>query len=588
MIVPMKKAAVIVQPKDAEEAIRKLRSLGVMHVENQQSPAGKDITSLKDDIAMLEKVTGILSAPGLQNSSGIKDATLLKDWRFAAKHIIDIYARADHLEEYGRGLALGIAQWEPWGDFDPESVRELAGKGIKVKLYEIPAEEMDRIPAGVVVKKIAIVKKTAYCVAVSRDDVVLPFKEVQPPKMGLGDMKARLVEDEAIKSSLKKAIRQYTCFAERFRQIHAAFIRELEFHEAVRGMASSEQITYITGYVPFDAVPKLFEEAKKRRWGAYATDPSDEDNVPTMIRNPRWVSIVSPVFKLIEIVPGYKELDISFWFLIFFSIFFGMLIGDAGYGAIFILLTGFAQYKWGKKAKTKSIFYLFYMLSACAIIWGLLTGTVFGQEWLPTWYKPLVPALRDDKTVQALCFLIGAIHMSIAHIWRAILKAPSAAALADIGWTSILWGGYFLARLLVLGESFPAFGSWFFIVGAILVTFFTSPQKNILKGAGEGLGALALNFVNSFTDVVSYIRLFAVGLATVAVADSFNMMARDIGFGSIFAGIATALVLLLGHSLNIVLGPMSVLVHGVRLNVLEFCGHLSITWSGFSYKPLKE
>jgi V/A-type H+-transporting ATPase subunit I len=117
---------------------------------------------------------------------------------------------------------------------------------------------------------------------------------------------------------------------------------------------------------------------------------------------------------------------------------------------------------------------------------------------------------------------------------------------------------------------------------------FTSPQKNILKGLGQGLGALALNLVNSFTDVVSYIRLFAVGLATVAVADSFNRMALDIGFGSFFSGIAAALILFIGQGLNILLGPMSVLVHGVRLNVLEFCGHLNVTWSGFSYKPLKE
>ena len=93
---------------------------------------------------------------------------------------------------------------------------------------------------------------------------------------------------------------------------------------------------------------------------------------------------------------------------------------------------------------------------------------------------------------------------------------------------------------------------------------------------------------NSFTDIVSYIRLFAVGLATVAVADAFNKMAMDIGYNSILTGTATSLILLLGHGLNIILGAMSILVHGVRLNVLEFCSHLDINWSGFSYKPLEE
>ena len=123
---------------------------------------------------------------------------------------------------------------------------------------------------------------------------------------------------------------------------------------------------------------------------------------------------------------------------------------------------------------------------------------------------------------------------------------------------------------------------------SLLVLFFTNPRKNIIKGIGQGLGNLLLNLINNFTDIVSYIRLFAVGLATVAVADSFNKMAMEVGFGSLAAGLLTAFILLLGHSLNILLGPMSILVHGVRLNVLEFCNHLDIKWSGFSYRPLKE
>ena len=147
---------------------------------------------------------------------------------------------------------------------------------------------------------------------------------------------------------------------------------------------------------------------------------------------------------------------------------------------------------------------------------------------------------------------------------------------------------FFLAKMLVLGDAFPAFGKWFFILGIALVIFFTSPSRNILKGIGAGLANLALNLVNSFTDVVSYIRLFAVGLATVAVADAFNKMALEIGYNSILTGVATSLILLLGHSLNILLGPMSILVHGVRLNILEFCSHLDIKWSGFAYKPLRQ
>jgi len=120
----------------------------------------------------------------------------------------------------------------------------------------------------------------------------------------------------------------------------------------------------------------------------------------------------------------------------------------------------------------------------------------------------------------------------------------------------------------------------------ILVLFFSSPQRNIFKTIGSGLGTIALSLVNNFTDVVSYIRLFAVGLAGVAIADAFNAMAAGIiKKGDFLTIIASVLVVVFGHALNIILGPMSVLVHGVRLNVLEFCGHANVTWNGFAYKP---
>jgi V/A-type H+-transporting ATPase subunit I len=316
-------------------------------------------------------------------------------------------------------------------------------------------------------------------------------------------------------------------------------------------------------------------------------DPRSQDPVPTLLRNPAWISLLKPLLKLLELVPGYHEIDISPLFIIFFSLFFGMLIGDAGYGLVYLLLNFWLQRKLGPKIKDHSVFFLFYILSFCAIIWGVLTGVFFGQEWLLNLgFQPIIPALGNPVFVQAFCFFIGALHLSLAHGWRAILKAPSLKALADIGWICIIWVVFFLAKNLILGDLFPGFGRWLIMAGLFLVLFFTSPQKNMLKTIVQGLGTIALNLVNNFTDVVSYIRLFAVGLATVAIADAFNSMAAGIfKQGDWLTVLGAALIVVLGHALNIILGPMSVLVHGVRLNVLEFCSHASVTWSGFAYRP---
>ena len=588
MIVPMKKAYIIVQKKDSKEAVASLRSLGLIHIEHQTPPEGTDVVSIKDDIATLDRVDTILTSPGLCGRSGLRDLSLITDWRFAAKHIIDTYARIDHLVEYSHTLTTEIAAWVPWGDFDPASITALHKRGVQVRLFRIPAKDSARLPKDLHVRRVAVQRGLAYCAAVSRGSSELPASEIMPPRLGLNEMRMRLTENDDIIRALKDTIRKFTCYHDRFLHIRQAFARELEFHEAMHGMGRDGGLAYLAGYIPVDVETVLRDAAKRNQWGLVVTEPSEDDAVPTLVRNPRWVELIAPVFRMLEIVPGYHELDISFWFLAFFSVFFGMLIGDAGTGLIFLILTVIGQVKFGKRVKEKGIFFLFYLLSGCAIVWGLLSGTFFGQEWLPHWFKPLVPALRDDKKVQELCFLLGATQLSIAHLWRAVIKAPSPRALGDIGWVLFLWGGYFLAKMLVLGEPFPAVGGWLFIAGTVLILCMTKPSKNVLKGLGAGAGALLLNGINSFTDIVSYIRLFAVGLAAVAISDAFNQMALEIGFGNFVSGLIAALILVIGQVLNVLLGPLSVVVHGVRLNVLEFCSHLDIKWSGFRYRPLKD
>lgn len=588
MIVPMKKIFILTQSKDAASVVKSLRKLGVIHVEHQRAPEGEDVSSLHEDIAVIEKAVGILSLPEFYEKCDVDSVKMLKDWRLAAKHLSDSKSRQDQLIEYGISLKDKISKWEAWGDFNPEDIMALSGKNLNIKLYQIPSKESNAQYPELILKVISTVRGMANCIVISDKRIALPYKELEIPSLGLKEMKDKLAETYEIIERIKSEIKKYACYHARFIFIKKAFDKELEFHEAMRGMGLSGEISYLKGYLPLDQVKAVSEYAAKEKFGLLITDPSDDDNVPTFIRNPKWLSIINPVFKFIEIVPGYRELDISLWFLLFLSIFYGILIGDAGYGTIFLVLTAFFHFKFRHKANIGPIFFLFYVLNIFAIIWGILTGTFFGQEWLPQWVTPLAPALKSDRNVQILCFLIGAVHLSIAHTWRFITKIPSSRALSDLGWIMIIWGGFFLANTLILAYGFPGFGKWLFIVGSALVILFTDPQKNVLKGIGSGLQNFLLSVVNSFTDVVSYIRLFAVGLAGVAVADSFNSMAMDSGFGSILSSLIAIMILLVGHSLNIVLGPMSVLVHGVRLNVLEFCSHIDIKWSGFEYKPLKE
>ena len=591
MIVKMKKATILVQAKDAKEAAARLRTLGLLHVEHQTVPQGKELNTLQEGLGLVSEVETILSMP--EFSYGIAGHKKLEDdWKITARHIIDIYKRVDHLKEYSRRLNSQIEEWRPWGDFEPQAIKDLAAAGVFVKLYQVPAGELNRIPENIAVVPIKTLKGTTYVATISFTNTEIVFKELALPNMSVSRIKARLVEDAQVLAGLIKELNSLASYRENFLKIKINLSKELEFEQALKGMGQSDNIMFLTGYLPYDKTNILLNAAKANSWAIFVRDPDESDNVPTLISNPRWISIINPVFKFIEVIPGYRELDISLPFLVFFSIFFGILIGDAGYGLVYAFITFLLQQKARKSHKQTINFSIFYILSFCAVIWGVLTGTFFGQEWvLKAGYKPLVPALVDEKGLQRFCFFLGALHLSLGHAWRGLLKAPALAALGDLGWMCVLWAAFFIARFLILGDAFPSFGIWLLLAGVMLVIGFTNPQKNIFKSAEEWIAwviALPLSFMNNFADIVSYIRLFAVGMAGVAIADAFNAMAASFGTGNVFLIIAAAAVALIGNAVSIVLGPVSVLVHGVRLNVLEFSGHVGVSWSGSNYKPLKD
>jgi V/A-type H+-transporting ATPase subunit I len=588
MIVAMKKVYCICQSKDSLSTLAQLRSLGVVHVENQHLPQGKDISVIQEDIALVNSSLDIISSRCGQKKHEKPKQKTLADWKGACRHIVELDKRLDRLAEYSRQLKSRISQWQSWGDFDPEKINALAQRGVFIRFYQIPLKEIGALPKNFIVKQISVNGGIADCLVIFRDKPEIPYKEVSLPKSSLSSMFHKLKEDGIVENELREELSRNESF---FNDIYAKkelLGRELEFQQVLAGMGESKDMVYLVGYVPFDASETLLKAAREKQWAISLQEPADEDNVPTLVRNPEWVNMIKPVLGLLGITPGYRELDVSMLFLVFFSVFFGILIGDAGYGMVYILLTMWMQRKMKNNAKAKDVCLLFYLLSSCAVIWGVLTGTFFGQEWLiRLGVKPLVPQLNEVKFMQTFCFFLGALHLSIAHSWRASIKFPSLTALADIGWICVLWSAFFLARTLILGAEFPFWGKWLISGGIGLVIFFTNPSSNLLKTVGHGLGTVALSLMNNFTDVVSYVRLFAVGLAGVAIAETANIMASSLGSG-FMAWAASALIVVIGHGLNIILGPMSVLVHGVRLNVLEFSGHANVSWSGINYEPLRE
>jgi len=171
--------------------------------------------------------------------------------------------------------------------------------------------------------------------------------------------------------------------------------------------------------------------------------------------------------------------------------------------------------------------------------------------------------------------------------WRAVRFFPSRLSLGEVGWVGIIISVFFLAQKLVLGKALAPFVVYLFSLSLLLVAFFSRAEKNLMRSLFLTLQDLPLKIIGSFSDVVSYLRLFAVGYATVVLAQSVNGMAGDFGFGTPVSSFISALILFFGHVLNILLGIMAVIVHGIRLNMLEFSSHLGMQWQGREYHPFK-
>ena len=386
----------------------------------------------------------------------------------------------------------------------------------------------------------------------------------------------------------------------------------MEFLQARDSMLSSGKVCCVTGYVPVTGLDALKEAAKENDWVLQIEDVEEEDgNVPTCIRKPGWMKLIDPLFDFIGIAPGYRETDVSLFFLLAFPVFFGLLIGDAAYGSMFMVVAFLCKYLFRKSKKAQLPLNLLILLSFFSILWGLLTGNCLGlpREKLPFFMQGLdffaaptksafACAIADkyglkkvdgeltNRFTQFICFFLAAVHLISARLYRTFLEWPSWRCFGNVGWAFLIAGNFFTATGLIV---FPGFfpGVWgyaIYITGLVLII------ATVTKQAAMNL---PFDIIGSFVDVLSYIRLFAVGLSGLYVAQCFNQMAGEFCSALppnllVLGIIGLILIAVFGHVLNIMLGFLSVLVHAIRLNTLEFSNHIGLQWTGIFYRPFAE
>lgn len=595
MIVPMKKVSVIVTDKNREASLEKLRELGVVHLE-KRDVSSDGLSKLLDRKTKIETVQGLLRSYQTDGSSGSLTGSTQED-RDLVTEVLVLSDERKNLQEQSVAYVKEKARIERWGDFRPAALKELTAQGVVLIPYNLPVKSYEALGKEQQFLVLSKDKSTVYGVAVGAEiagEIPFPLPEYSLSELDKLNVAAQTRLSEIEKQLAALAAKKGSVDAEL-----ADLLQDIEFETAKVGMETTTEtpvefaVSWLVGYVPQDDTGSLKRAAAENGWALLVEDPGEQDNPPTLVKNNAFIRLIQPLFSMLGTVPGYREYDISLSYLLFFSFFFAMIFGDAGYGAI--LFVGALIFGVKSKKATGTIpdgILLLGLLSLTTIAWGVLTGSFFAVKFDHPFFKPKIPFLETEQNIKWICFIVGTGQLVLAHLKNIKRAFPAPVFLAQLGWLAMVLGLYFLVLNLVLSTTeFPVPSFAIYLIGGGLGTFFIFSEqkggnflKNVVKSFSNFLPTF-LSAVSSFSDIISYIRLFAVGLAGAAIASSFNDMAAGALSSGPVGVVGGILILVLGHGLNLTMNALSVVVHGVRLNLLEYAGHLGMEWSGYAYSP---
>jgi V/A-type H+-transporting ATPase subunit I len=587
MIVKMKRLTLLCLAADRDAALESLRELGVVHVADLRPPEGAELDALRARLADAQRVLDALPAEAAAGGAEHPAAELITE-------VLALLERRRELGEHAGALRRELARYEGFGEFDLDDVHELAAAGIATVLGVAPATADLVAPEGTLLTVIARDRqRQCFSLVAAGGWESLPpdlggdYDLVPWPDRSLQELRDELDTDEAEVARQAARLESLAAGREVVARYVARTADAVRVAEVRAGMGEADEVSFLSGYLPVHDSDVRRGAAKEHGWGIVLDDPVPGEDVPTLLHQSPVVKPVRTVFDFLQIYPGYWESDVGWVFLPFFSLFFAMIVGDAGYALLLLLATAILQ--WRLKKVPRHVFHMMYIVGGATLFWGVITGSYFGIPSLPRFAEQLQVAwIKDRDNLIDLCFLIGAVHLSFAHVWNAVTLVRDGArtkVLAQVGWLVIVWSMFFIARQAVLGRDMPGYLLYLLSGGIVLVAVFMKTPKE-LKGDWIDHALMPLTMIGNFVDILSYIRLFAVGYASVALLATFNDIAASIGFDSVATAVAASLVLLFANALNIVLGGLGVLVHAVRLNTLEFSTHKGLAWQGHTmYTP---
>ena len=611
MITKMTKYSFILMTGEKEGFLEQLQELGVVDISRSVKPVDQDSSEMLAKATRAKKVLEFLDGIDYSkdaDAEAISKATVTVE-DDPVKYVED---RRTRLAELNTAYANAEKQMKarlPWGDYDKAAVDGLKDLGYTVRYYCVDEKRFEQTWAELYpLQLVENDGKKVWFVTVSPKDeeYSFPVPETAAPEGTYAEAAAEAgrIHKEIIdcKAGILNAKDYIPAIKEACNKDLVELDRYLADSSAVG--AADNLISVFTGFAPVDDDEQLSEAFDKMGVFYLKEDAVEEDNPPIKLKN-NWFARQFESFTGMYGMPVYSEFDPTSIVAPFYLLFFAMCLGDAGYGIVLLLFGLLLNKGWVKFAMFDGLGTIISILGAGTMVVGTVLGTFFGMSlydatWVPEFLKKCmivgeveVPGMGMFNIQMLLALGIGVFHICLAMTVKAIgytKRFGFKETVSAWGWLLLIVGGLIVAILGVGNILSPVAIKWAVIVigalSALAIYIFNTPGRNPLVNIGAGLWDTYNMATGILGDVLSYIRLFALGLAGGMLGQAFNNLAEMVRGDNFLTWVPFVLILLFGHVLNILMSSLGAFVHPLRLTFVEYFKNAGYEGKGAAYNPL--
>ncbi len=588
MIVPMLKYSFLVYHKERMQFTQDLMEVGILQVIEKGEVEDDRVQELSSDIKEAENV--VKAFEKRKKTEKKKLAKYLEKPLPPLSTISYLEKELDRLKHEKDAFNSQIKLLEPWGEFSWKTVRELEkSTNLSMRFCRHPERKFDNawndeFPIEVVNK----VKRNLYFIIFQEDeDSVLPVVPMALPKSSLSDLVQKRNECISRIAEINTELNYYALsFLPKLKEGIASAKDELSLHKANLSteLLNADKMILLEGWCPITKQQDLLAYATKNHVVCVEQQPAEDEVPPVLLKNNAFTKLFEPIGKMFSL-PAYSELDLTVYFAPFFLLFFGFCLGDAGYGVVFIIIGSLLKLKI--KGPNRSFLTLMQLFGISTTIIGLISGTLFGLEMAKvTLFVDYKDLFLNQGQLFNLALAIGFVQIIFGmgiSVYKSVIFQGWLYAFNKIGWiiTSLSMLDLFVLKLAPVATGITV---W---IGVGFIVFFGSPKDGVLKSFGLGLADL-YNITGIAGDLLSYIRLFALGVSSAILGLVVNSIALS-AKGVPYVGIGlTVFILIVGHTANMMLASLSAFVHPMRLTFVEFYKNTGFFGGGKPYEPLKK